>query len=98
MPGVRMYSEWASLAGRLRSSQEPSPSVLHSFPPGVGRDVALSTVKHVARSHGVNVPGSDMGTESSILHSEKDVRWTMEVRTLSLSLEGTPGCGKKGIS
>jgi hypothetical protein len=60
---------------------------LHSFPPGVGRDVALSTVKHVARSHGVNVPGSDMGTESSILHSDKDVRWTMEVRPVCCNVE-----------
>ncbi|CAG0914457.1 unnamed protein product [Notodromas monacha] len=86
MPAVRMYAEWASLTGRLRSAQEPSSSVLHSFPAGVGREVALSTIKHVARGHSVSVPGSDMGTESSFLHSEKDLRWTMEVVCYGLTL------------
>eukprot|EP00058_Branchiostoma_floridae_P005409 XP_002590897.1 hypothetical protein BRAFLDRAFT_116449 [Branchiostoma floridae] len=75
-----MYSEWASLQSSVLSDAG-SASVLHTFPEGVGRDVACSVVRHL--SHGLSHGGGEDGQK---LDSEQQVNWTMEVLCYGLTL------------
>ncbi|XP_013870835.1 ral GTPase-activating protein subunit beta isoform X2 [Austrofundulus limnaeus] len=77
-----MYSEWRSLQLVVQSDQGHL-SVLHTYPPGVGTEVANAVVKPL----GVAV--SPVATEN-ILKTDKEVKWTMEVLCygLTLPLEG----------
>ncbi|XP_030632553.1 ral GTPase-activating protein subunit beta isoform X2 [Chanos chanos] len=69
-----MYSEWRSLHLVVQSDQGHL-SVLHSYPPGVGREVANAVVRPL---------GSP--TSESILKTDKEVKWTMEVLCYGLTL------------
>ena len=69
-----MYAEWSSLHGEIQCDKA-NQSVLHKFPAPVGRDVAVSVVKHIA----VNLSMAANNSEPSNLNSDKDVKWTMEV-------------------
>ncbi|XP_030068303.1 ral GTPase-activating protein subunit beta isoform X3 [Microcaecilia unicolor] len=76
-----MYSEWRSLHLMLQNEQGHT-SVLHSYPESVGRDVANAVVRPLGQA--LNTP-SAAGNES-ILKSDKEVKWTMEVICYGLTL------------
>ncbi|XP_063816263.1 ral GTPase-activating protein subunit beta isoform X1 [Pseudophryne corroboree] len=80
-----MYSEWRTLHLVIKNDQGHT-SVLHSYPENVGRDVANAVVRPLGQS--LNAP-STVGSES-ILKTDKEVKWTMEVICygLTLPLEG----------
>ncbi|XP_064420531.1 ral GTPase-activating protein subunit beta [Latimeria chalumnae] len=80
-----MYSEWRSLHLVIQGDQGHL-SVLHSYPDGVGRDVANAVVRPLGQ--GLNIPS--VAASESILKSDKEVKWTMEVLCygLTLPLEG----------
>uniref|UniRef100_A0A673W8S4 Ral GTPase-activating protein subunit beta n=1 Tax=Salmo trutta TaxID=8032 RepID=A0A673W8S4_SALTR len=73
-----MYSEWRSLHLVVQSDLGHL-SVLHSYPPLVGRDVANAVVRPL---------GVTLGTPStdSLLKTDKEVKWTMEVLCYGLTL------------
>nr|XP_023840360.1 ral GTPase-activating protein subunit beta-like isoform X4 [Salvelinus alpinus] len=73
-----MYSEWRSLHLVVQSDLGHL-SVLHSYPPVVGRDVANAVVRPL---------GVTLGTLStdSLLKTDKEVKWTMEVLCYGLTL------------
>uniref|UniRef100_A0AAY4EUW7 Ral GTPase-activating protein subunit beta n=1 Tax=Denticeps clupeoides TaxID=299321 RepID=A0AAY4EUW7_9TELE len=73
-----MYSEWRSLHLLVQSDQGHL-SVLHSYPPAVGRDVANAVVRPL----GINLGAA--GSES-FLKTDKEVKWTMEVLCYGLTL------------
>ncbi|XP_027897478.1 ral GTPase-activating protein subunit beta isoform X4 [Xiphophorus couchianus] len=77
-----MYSEWRSLQLVVQSDQGHL-SVLHTYPPSVGTEVANAVVKPLGTAV------SPVATEN-ILKSDKEVKWTMEVLCygLTLPLEG----------
>ncbi|KAL4646238.1 ral GTPase-activating protein subunit beta-like isoform X10 [Arapaima gigas] len=77
-----MYSEWRSLHLVLQSDQG-HVSVLHTYPSAVGREVANTVVRPLGAT--LNSPVAE-----SILKTDKEVKWTMEVLCygLSLPLEG----------
>lgn len=77
-----MYSEWISLRNSLQRDRN-NRSVLHNFPPSVGRDVAHTVVKTLINS----------GTQDS-LHSEGDVDWVMDVLCYGLTLHMTESDGE----
>ncbi|XP_060069949.1 ral GTPase-activating protein subunit beta-like isoform X1 [Ylistrum balloti] len=76
-----MYAEWASLQDDIQCDKA-NQSVLHKFPPLVGRDVAFTVVKHIASS--INLAANN--SEPSNLNTDKDVKWAMEVLCFGLSL------------
>ncbi|XP_040294146.1 ral GTPase-activating protein subunit beta isoform X5 [Bufo bufo] len=80
-----MYSEWRTLHLVIKNDQGHT-SVLHSYPDNVGRDVANAVVRPLGQA--LNAP-STAGCES-ILKTDKQVKWTMEVICygLTLPLEG----------
>nr|XP_046167530.1 ral GTPase-activating protein subunit beta-like isoform X3 [Oncorhynchus gorbuscha] len=73
-----MYSEWRSLHLVVQSDLGHL-SVLHSYPPVVGRDVANAVVRPL---------GVTLGTPSTdnMLKTDKEVKWTMEVLCYGLTL------------
>uniref|UniRef100_A0A8B9LEP2 Ral GTPase-activating protein subunit beta n=1 Tax=Astyanax mexicanus TaxID=7994 RepID=A0A8B9LEP2_ASTMX len=73
-----MYSEWRSLHLVVQSDQGHL-SVLHSYPPTVGRDVANAVVRPLGASLGA--PASEC-----LLKTDKEVKWTMEVLCYGLTL------------
>uniref|UniRef100_A0A3Q2E0A1 Ral GTPase-activating protein subunit beta n=1 Tax=Cyprinodon variegatus TaxID=28743 RepID=A0A3Q2E0A1_CYPVA len=77
-----MYSEWRSLQLVVQSDQGHL-SVLHTYPPNVGTEVANAVVKPLGTAV------SPVATEN-ILKTDKEVKWTMEVLCygLTLPLEG----------
>uniref|UniRef100_A0A8C7N101 Ral GTPase-activating protein subunit beta n=1 Tax=Oncorhynchus kisutch TaxID=8019 RepID=A0A8C7N101_ONCKI len=77
-----MYSDWRSLHLMVQSDQGHL-SVLHTYPGGVGLEVANAVVKPLGMAA---IP---MATEN-ILKTDKEVKWTMEVLCygLTLPLEG----------
>ncbi|XP_072305681.1 ral GTPase-activating protein subunit beta isoform X6 [Eucyclogobius newberryi] len=77
-----MYSEWRSLQLVVQSDQS-NLSVLHTYPPTVGTEVANAVVKPLGTSV------SPVATDN-ILKTDKEVKWTMEVLCygLTLPLEG----------
>ncbi|XP_029102082.1 ral GTPase-activating protein subunit beta-like isoform X5 [Scleropages formosus] len=77
-----MYSEWRSLHLVLQSDQG-HVSVLQTYPSAVGREVANTVVRPLGAT--LNSPVAE-----SILKTDKEVKWTMEVLCygLSLPLEG----------
>ncbi|KAG7283496.1 hypothetical protein CRUP_035289 [Coryphaenoides rupestris] len=77
-----MYSEWRSLHLMVQSDQGHL-SVLHTYPAGVGMEVANAVVKPLGTAV------SPVATEN-ILKTDKEVKWTMEVLCygLTLPLEG----------
>ncbi|XP_030213857.1 ral GTPase-activating protein subunit beta isoform X4 [Gadus morhua] len=77
-----MYSEWRSLHLVVQSDQGHL-SVLHTYPAGVGMEVANAVVKPLGTAV------SPVATEN-ILKTDKEVKWTMEVLCygLTLPLEG----------
>ncbi|XP_011866254.1 PREDICTED: ral GTPase-activating protein subunit beta isoform X1 [Vollenhovia emeryi] len=76
-----MYSEWASLSTLIQQGSEESQSVLEKFPPGAGKEVALSIVHQLAANLGITQAG-----EPSPLSTDKEVQWCMEVICFGLSL------------
>ncbi|XP_043946127.1 ral GTPase-activating protein subunit beta isoform X2 [Protopterus annectens] len=74
-----MYSEWRSLLFVIQNDQGHM-SVLHSYPENVGREVANAVVRPLVSTYG----------GESILKTDKEVKWTMEVLCygLKLPLEG----------
>lgn len=73
-----MYSEWRSLHLVVQSDQGHL-SVLHSYPSAVGREVANAVVRPL----GVTLGGPPT---DSLLKTDKEVKWTMEVLCYGLSL------------
>ncbi|KAJ7999572.1 hypothetical protein DPEC_G00195810 [Dallia pectoralis] len=73
-----MYSEWRSLH-LVVQSDKGHLSVLHSYSPAVGRDVANAVVRPLGVA--VATPSSD-----SLLKTDKEVKWTMEVLCYGLTL------------
>ncbi|KYM99990.1 Ral GTPase-activating protein subunit beta [Cyphomyrmex costatus] len=76
-----MYSEWASLSTLIQQGSEESQSVLEKFPPGAGKEVALSIVRQLAANLGITQAG-----EPSPLSTDREVQWCMEVICFGLSL------------
>ncbi|KAL6447256.1 hypothetical protein ACFW04_001486 [Cataglyphis niger] len=76
-----MYSEWASLSTLIQQGSEESQSVLEKFPPGAGKEVALSIVRQLAANLGIT-----QAAEPSPLSTDKEVQWCMEVICFGLSL------------
>ncbi|KAM6977467.1 ral GTPase-activating protein subunit beta-like [Aplochiton taeniatus] len=77
-----MYSDWRSLH-LVVQSDHGHLSVLHTYPGGVGMEVANAVVKPLGTAV------SPVATEN-ILKTDKEVKWTMEVLCygLTLPLEG----------
>ncbi|XP_051568989.1 ral GTPase-activating protein subunit beta-like isoform X4 [Myxocyprinus asiaticus] len=73
-----MYSEWRSLHLVVQSDQGHL-SVLHSYPAGVGRDVANAVVRPLGNS-------LVSGPSECLLKTDKEVKWTMEVLCYGLTL------------
>ncbi|XP_051996717.1 ral GTPase-activating protein subunit beta-like isoform X2 [Xyrauchen texanus] len=73
-----MYSEWRSLHLVVQNDQGHL-SVLHSYPAGVGRDVANAVVRPLGNS----LVG---GPSECLLKTDKEVKWTMEVLCYGLTL------------
>ncbi|XP_018581458.1 ral GTPase-activating protein subunit beta isoform X5 [Scleropages formosus] len=73
-----MYSEWRSLHLVVQSDQGHL-SVLHTYPAAVGRDVATAVVRPLGA--GLSSPVTE-----SLLKSDKEVKWTMEVLCYGLTL------------
>ncbi|KAK6303103.1 hypothetical protein J4Q44_G00255570 [Coregonus suidteri] len=80
--GTTMYSEWRTLQLVVQSDQGHL-SVLHTYPGGVGLEVANAVAKPLGTAI---IP---VATEN-ILKTDKEVKWTMEVLCygLTLPLEG----------
>lgn len=79
-----MYSEWVSLRQSLQNDRT-NKSVLHNFPPPVGRDVAHSVVKNLVQQ----------GTpDHQLLRSAQEVDWAMEVLCYGLTLPMTENDGE----
>ncbi|KAM9121056.1 ral GTPase-activating protein subunit beta isoform 4-T4 [Pangshura tecta] len=76
-----MYSEWRSLHLVVQNDQGHT-SVLHSYPDNVGREVANAVVRPLGQA--LNTP-SAAGSES-LLKTDKEVKWTMEVVCYGLTL------------
>ncbi|KAL9952137.1 hypothetical protein ACROYT_G039347 [Oculina patagonica] len=74
-----MYSEWVSLRNTLQRDRN-NRSVLHNFPPSVGRDVAHTVVKTLVQ------PGTQ---EHMSLRTEREVDWVMDVLCYGLTLQMT---------
>lgn len=79
-----MYSEWVSLRNTLQRDRK-NRSVLHNFPPSVGRDVAHTVVKTLVQ------PGNQ---EQMSLRTERDVDWVMDVLCYGLTLQMTESDGE----
>ena len=79
-----MYSEWVSLRNTLQRDRN-NRSVLHNFPPNVGRDVAHTVVKTLVQA------GSQ---EHMSLRTEREVDWVMEVLCYGLTLQMTDSDGE----
>ncbi|KAF3690357.1 Ral GTPase-activating protein subunit beta p170 [Channa argus] len=79
---TRVIRDWLSMDQSPPSGQG-HVSVLSCFPPSVGRDVAIAVVKPLRA--GMGNPNSH-----SLLYTDRQVRWTMEVLCygLTLPLEG----------
>ncbi|XP_078093086.1 ral GTPase-activating protein subunit beta isoform X6 [Mustelus asterias] len=75
-----MYSEWRSLQLVIQSDRGHM-SVLHSYPSNVGKDVAHAVVRPLGQ--GLN---SSSTSNESILKTDKEVKWTMEVLCYGLTL------------
>uniref|UniRef100_A0A8P0T3M8 Ral GTPase-activating protein subunit beta n=2 Tax=Canis lupus familiaris TaxID=9615 RepID=A0A8P0T3M8_CANLF len=76
-----MYSEWRSLHLVIQNDQGHT-SVLHSYPESVGREVANAVVHPLGQALGTpSVAGSE-----SLLKTDKEVKWTMEVICYGLTL------------
>ena len=71
---VGMYAEWASLENEIQCDKA-NESVLHKFPAAVGREVAATVVRHIAK--GLSIAAEN--AEPSKLNTDKEVKWTMEV-------------------
>uniref|UniRef100_A0A9J7YLI4 Ral GTPase-activating protein subunit beta n=1 Tax=Cyprinus carpio carpio TaxID=630221 RepID=A0A9J7YLI4_CYPCA len=69
-----MYSEWRSLHLLVQHDQGHL-SVLHTYPPGVGRDVANAVVRPLGGA-----------PSECLLKTDKEVKWTMEVLCYGLTL------------
>ncbi|KAG8565218.1 hypothetical protein GDO81_012762 [Engystomops pustulosus] len=80
-----MYSEWRTLHLVIKNDQGHT-SVLHSYPENVGRDVANAVVRPLGQA----LNSSSTAGSESILKTDKQVKWTMEVICygLTLPLEG----------
>ncbi|XP_078274700.1 ral GTPase-activating protein subunit beta isoform X5 [Rhinoraja longicauda] len=76
-----MYSEWRSLQLVIQSDRGHM-SVLHSYPNNVGKDVAHAVVRPLGQ--GLN--SSSASSNESILKTDKEVKWTMEVLCYGLTL------------
>ncbi|XP_078001249.1 ral GTPase-activating protein subunit beta-like [Glandiceps talaboti] len=80
-----MYSEWASLQTAIQNDRN-NRSVLDNYPGGVGKEVAVAVVKHLASSLSLTATSANAAVKESNLQSEKQVHWTMEVVCYGLSL------------
>uniref|UniRef100_A0ABM0MEP2 Ral GTPase-activating protein subunit beta-like n=1 Tax=Saccoglossus kowalevskii TaxID=10224 RepID=A0ABM0MEP2_SACKO len=80
-----MYSDWASLQTAIQNDKS-NVSVLQSYPSGVGKEVAVSVVKHLASTISLAATSSHSAVKDSNLETEKQVHWTMEVVCFGLSL------------
>ncbi|XP_054710281.1 ral GTPase-activating protein subunit beta-like isoform X3 [Uloborus diversus] len=76
-----MYSEWISVPA-TRNAEEKRWSVLHTFPSNSGRDVVIAVIKPLASNLGISTPSCD----PSILTSDREVQWCMEVICFGLGL------------
>ena len=69
-----MYSEWTSLCSEIENNPFET-CVLQKFGGGVSTDVASNIVKNLAKGLGQGATGG----EASLLTTDNDVKWTMEV-------------------
>ncbi|XP_034269985.1 ral GTPase-activating protein subunit beta isoform X3 [Pantherophis guttatus] len=76
-----MYSEWRSLHLVIQNDKGHT-SVLHSYPENVGREVANAVVRPLGQILNLS---STAGNES-LLKTDKEVKWTMEVVCYGLTL------------
>ncbi|XP_035223369.1 ral GTPase-activating protein subunit beta-like isoform X3 [Stegodyphus dumicola] len=76
-----MYSEWISVPA-TRNAEDKRWSVLHTLPGTAGRDVVIAVIKPLASNLGISTPSCD----PSILVSDKEVHWCMEVICFGLGL------------
>lgn len=76
-----MYSEWISVPA-TRNAEDKRWSVLHTLPGNAGRDVVIAVIKPLASNLGISTPSCD----PSILASDKEVQWCMEVICFGLGL------------
>lgn len=70
-----MYSEWTSLTAFFQNGNEERYSVLDKFPANTGKDVVVAVVKPLAANLGIT-----QASEPSVLSTDREVRWNMEVR------------------
>ncbi|CAH0560852.1 unnamed protein product [Brassicogethes aeneus] len=76
-----MYSEWTSLNLIVQQSGEENQSVLEKFGLTTSKEVTLGLVRQLANNLGITHQ-----PEKSLLTTDKDVQWCMEVLCFGLSL------------
>lgn len=69
-----MYADWASVQNEIQT-ETSHKSVLAQFPSSVGREVANAVVHSLASS----LARSNENGEPSLLTSDAQVQWTMQV-------------------
>lgn len=76
-----MYSEWVSVPA-TQIAEEKRWSVLHKLPRNSGRDVVIAVIKPLAANLGISTASCD----PSVLISDREVKWCMEVMCFGLGL------------
>ncbi|XP_060532463.1 ral GTPase-activating protein subunit beta isoform X4 [Cylas formicarius] len=76
-----MYGEWTSLSLEVRQGEQVGQSVLEKFNSPISKEITLGLVKPLANNLGLT-----HAPEPSILATDRDVQWSMEVLCYGLSL------------
>ncbi|XP_050299716.1 ral GTPase-activating protein subunit beta isoform X2 [Anthonomus grandis grandis] len=76
-----MYAEWTSLSLAVQEGEQEGQSVLEKFDLSVSKEITLGLVKQLASNLGIA-----QAAEPSILTTDREVQWSMEVLCFGLSL------------
>ncbi|XP_066140830.1 ral GTPase-activating protein subunit beta isoform X3 [Euwallacea fornicatus] len=76
-----MYAEWTSLGLSVQYGEQTGQSVLEKFDLPISKEITLGLVKQLASNLGIA-----QAPEPSILTTDREVQWSMEVLCFGLSL------------
>ncbi|XP_066254147.1 ral GTPase-activating protein subunit beta isoform X7 [Euwallacea similis] len=76
-----MYAEWTSLGLTVQYGEQTGQSVLEKFDLPISKEITLGLVKQLASNLGIA-----QAPEPSILTTDREVQWSMEVLCFGLSL------------
>ncbi|CAG9768936.1 unnamed protein product [Ceutorhynchus assimilis] len=77
-----MYGEWTSLSLAGQEGGEEGQSVLEKFDLPISKEITLGLVKQLASNLGIT-----QAPEPSVLLTDREVQWSMEVLCFGLSLQ-----------